>query len=246
LISLEVSAITIACASNFKTTLVKIVNHFEGPNNQHQIKIVSGSSGMLHTQITQGAPFDIFLSADEARPILLEEKLDIESFIYAKGRLVFWQNNATVVNKESFSNFSGKIAIANPRLAPYGFAAREFLAKYKPGHLAVDKLIRGNNVNQNYHFIQSGNVDAGFVSLTQMILGKHKNYWLIPTKDYPPIIQRGIVINSSDPTTTEFVTFLGSDIAQTIIQNSGYDVSNELGHYLNDESTLVKRFEESD
>ena len=205
---------------------------------------------MLHTQIMQGAPFDIFLSADEARPILLEEKLETDSFIYAKGRLVFWQNNVIVANKDSFSKFSGKITIANPRLAPYGFAAREFLSKNKPGQLAVYKLIRGNNVNQSYHFIHSGNVDAGFVSLTQMILGKHKNYWIIPTKDYPPIIQRGIVINSSNPITTEFVKFLLSDIAQTIIQESGYDLNydlnNDLSYHLTNESTLGRRVEESD
>ncbi|MFT7687548.1 MAG: molybdate transport system substrate-binding protein [Candidatus Azotimanducaceae bacterium] len=180
---------------------------------------------MLHTQITQGAPFDIFLSADEIRPVSLESRLKTISFIYARGRLVFWHNNAATVNEESFTNYNGKIAIANPKLAPYGYAAKEFLTKYKPSLLKANRLIRGNNVNQSYQFIRSRNVNAGFVSLTQMILGNHANYWLIPPDRYPPIIQRGILINSQEPNATEFANFLLSDNAQAIIRKSGYDRS---------------------
>ena len=184
---------------------------------------------MLYTQITQGAPFDIFLSADEVRPRLLETKFGTKSFVYARGRLVFWQNNTTVVNRDSLSRYDEKIAIANPKLAPYGHAAKAFLTKYKARILASKHLIRGNNVNQSYQFIRSGNVGAGFVSLTQMILGNHQNYWLIPEEDYPPIIQRGILINSQEVNARKFVKFLLSDTAQAIIHKSGYnrtDVSN--------------------
>jgi len=218
-LAINVNAFTIACAANFKPTLVALTKKFETIYGIENIKIVTGSSGMLYTQIKHGAPFDLFLSADEDRPLQLATDLGANSFIYAIGQLVFWQEDQNDVTQKSFENYKGRLAIANPKIAPYGIAALQMLDSMKAQKL---NLVRGNNVNQSYQFVYSGNVNAGLLSLSQMILGKHKNYWLIPNTLYSPIRQRGIVVNQNEVQAIKFSEFLQSDIARTIIGRSGY------------------------
>lgn len=218
-LSIETHAFTIACAANFKPTLLALTASFSEIHGADKIKIVTGSSGMLFTQIKQGAPFDLYLSADEDRPLRLETELGIKSFIYAIGKLVFWQKSGAIINKKSFDEYKGKLAIANPRIAPYGIAAIQTLDAMNARNI---KLIKGNNINQSYQFVFSGNVSAGLLSLSQMIQGHHFDYWLIPDSFYSPIKQRGIVINQKDKQVIEFSKFLQSETAKTIISRSGY------------------------
>ena len=221
-------AFTIASAANFKPTLVRLVERFEALHPTAEIKIVSASSGMLHTQIQQGAPFDIYLSADASRPKSMENKSGNKSFVYALGRLVFWQRDSSISNKDSLLQYEGRLAIANPKIAPYGSAAMETLQSLNLSGIYQNRLIRGNNVNQSYQFIYSGNVGAGLISRSQVIQGKHSNFWLVPKESHNPIEQRGILLNSKDNFAPIFVKYLQSGFAKEIIIQSGYDLPHDL------------------
>ena len=128
---------------------------------------------MLYAQISNGAPFDIFLSADSERAKKIENSkqgISGSRFTYAQGQLAFWQPNTVIVDKQTLLSYKGRIAIANPKLAPYGVAAKQALVHF---HL-WDKLsyIKGANVAQTYQFIDSGNIDAGFVAYSLLLQNK--------------------------------------------------------------------------
>lgn len=249
--------ITVAVATNFQMTLIKLKTIFES-QSEHKLIIVSGSSGLLYAQITHGAPFDVFLSADVDRPILLEKnKIDnnpqnkhpnnhakkITRFTYAIGQLALWSLNVSL-KKVDMSILHDKqikrIAIANPKLAPYGKAAFEVIQYLKIDNIK-QKQVFGENISQAFHFVASGSADIGFVAVSQLkqlmqskqlpplnklpkILQSSKdNYWLIPKEYYNPIEQQAFVIKTSNAV-DEFVKFLQSDLARQTIKMSGYDL----------------------
>ena len=225
--------IKVAVASNFYPAMKEIVLQYELKQSQssenHKIVIISGSSGKHFAQIINGAPFDIFFSADKARPTLLEKKGLSESesrFTYALGRLVLWSSLNGFVEKDErlYNNDLRFLAIANPKIAPYGVAARETLISINLWEEVKSKLVRGENIAQTFQFVNSGNAELGFISYSQL---RNPNYplvgsfWEVPQSMYKPIEQQVVLLKKS-PLAKDFLSFIGSDESLNIIAKYGY------------------------
>ncbi|MDG1204594.1 MAG: molybdate ABC transporter substrate-binding protein [Pseudomonadales bacterium] len=222
----DTTRLTIATASNFKETLDQIVVAFRSELNLSdadlEINVISASSGVIYNQLQHGAPFDLFLSADAARPERFAVENKTQSFPYAIGELVFWQPANPKPTKQDLIAFNGRLAIANPLLAPYGQAAIESLTAMKPNYSDQIKLIRGQNVNQAYHFVDSSNVGAGLVALSQMLTNNIHRYWLVPQQNHSLIEQRGVIVNKHNPYVQLFVEYLLSVEGQSMVSAAGY------------------------
>ncbi len=217
--------VRIAVASNFHPTLTKLVQAVpKEPDTEYVL--ISGSTGVLYSQISNGAPFDILMAADKVRPALLDTQGLIEAGsrkTYAVGRLALWAPRPTFpVNEVFLQNFQGNLAIANPEIAPYGVAAKELLS---PLDLSKIRLIKGNNVGQAFHFVQTENAQAGLVALSQVLHSRisKKFFWPVDQGLYKPIEQQMVTMNQS-PGTIEFTAFLTTDAAMRIISNDGYQL----------------------
>jgi len=218
----------IAVASNFTNTIEAIAKRFQKISGD-QIILVFGSTGKFYAQIMNGAPFDAFFSADTRRPALLEQQgiaLPDSRFTYAQGKIVLYSpnyldTNVAVLKKQQYRY----LAIANPKLAPYGAAAKQVLEKLGIWNSLRFKMVRGENIGQTYQFVISGNAELGLVALSQIKTpGRTINgsYWEIPAKLYQPIKQQAILI-SPNPVAKAFMEFVQSDEAKTIIQSFGYE-----------------------
>ncbi|MBL4827618.1 MAG: molybdate ABC transporter substrate-binding protein [Spongiibacteraceae bacterium] len=231
---------TIASASNFRATLLKLVSDFEN-KHPHQIKLVTAATGILFNQITHGAPFDVFLAADTLRPMQLAKNgagLGHTRFTYALGRLAFAFNPQITSplpdNKKSaldiFRKNTGKIAIANPQTAPYGIAAKQcfhylFKEQHKLSNKTQAQLVRGANINQAYQYLVTGNANLGFVALSQLVNSQNKlRYWIVPSHWHEPIRQQAILLQSGadNKAAISFMLFLKTTDAKKIIQHNGY------------------------
>jgi molybdate transport system substrate-binding protein len=228
--------ITLAVASNFITTAKQLAADFEAQSD-HRVTLAVGSTGAHYAQIRHGAPFDIFFAADVATPKRLEQENRIipnSRFTYAQGQLVLWSLDAALVDKagkllepEMLKNNSfAHLAIANPRLAPYGLAAQQTLTSLGVLDALQNKIVRGENVGQTYQFIHSGAAALGFVSLAQVI-GQAKNnegsYWLVPQDLYSPIEQQAVLLTDKKAA-RDFLNFVRSDAGKAVIQTHGYQV----------------------
>jgi molybdenum ABC transporter molybdate-binding protein len=224
----------IAVASNFVHTLQTLLPEFEKETG-HSVEVSSASSGKLYAQILHGAPFDVFLSADTDKPQRLAQRLskqlsnqlpETESvlFTYAIGRLVFWCPAECEYPLSGITANSLTIAIANPRLAPYGLAAQQTMDAFG---LNPAKVVTGENIGQAYRFIESGNAAAGFVAQSQVITAKTPSdqYWLIQNDHHQPLEQAGILTAQglNKPAAQAFVTYLLSTAVQARIAEHGYD-----------------------
>ncbi len=225
------STVTVATASNFALTAKALEAAFEKSTN-FKLRLVFGSSGKMAAQIRHGAPFDLFLSADQDRPIqLINEGLGLEEsrFSYAQGSLVMWSNHpdfkSVRLNESFLSKQQGRnlrIAIANPKLAPYGQAAIAVIGNNK----AIE-LIQGENIAQTYQFSRIAQVDAGFIARSQWlhmsedIAGKP---WEVPTDRHPPILQDAVLLKRAQHSDAAwaFWQFLQSAEARKIIEEFGY------------------------
>ena len=213
-------SLNIAVASNFNSTLQKISSQYE-QKEKLKINIISGSSGILFAQIVNGAPYDIFFSADRDRP----EKLDSNGLTrargtYAYGRIVFWERDEPA-QEQSLSQSNRKLALARPEFAPYGKAALEILQKFNHG---LTNLAYGVNVNQVFAYIETGSVNAGFISLSQA-LNKNLspiNFLLISESLHSKIEQQFVITSNAKIWAEEFVDWVLSPAAQEIIINAGY------------------------
>jgi len=202
---------------------------FEG-NSEHEVRLIRGSSGKHYAQIRNGAPFDIFLSADQLRPKrLVEEGIAEESDLttYAQGQLALWsRQNGLQLDREYLLNTDNYdvIAIANPRLAPYGQAATEVFDNLGLEPLASQRLVMGENIAQAFQFAFSGNADLGLVAYSQAIspnLRGKGSVWLVPIELYQPIKQ-DMVILSDSTAAEEFAAFMNSVTVRDILLTSGY------------------------
>lgn len=217
----------VAVAANFKPTLEQLIPEFEAGSNI-DVEISSGSTGALYAQIVNGAPFDVFLAADAARPLRLEKENRIltgSRKTYAVGRLVFWTPSQEPVTKNDLQRWDAPLAVANPRLAPYGRAGMETL-----DHLGVSPaLIQGGNIAQTYTFVATGNVTGGLVALSQVTLRNvpEGSYWLIPENYHSPIEQQLVVLRNAAQSATRFVAYLGGAHARALMIAAGYDVPPE-------------------
>ncbi|MBE7638213.1 molybdate ABC transporter substrate-binding protein [Sneathiella sp. P13V-1] len=233
--SAKAETTTVSVASNFITTAEKLVVMFE-EQFDHKVKLASGSSGKIVTQILHGAPFDLFLAADFSHPIKLIENgmaRREDLFTYAVGRLALFSSQ---IDKEleqgtaplSSSNIK-RIAVANPRLAPYGQAAFEYMQATNVLAATKDKLVYGNNVAQTYQFIATGNANIGFVALSQVLNVQKGSYWLVPQKYHAPLKQAAILTlkGTRNQAARDFYAFLKSEVARALIRQQGYDISEE-------------------
>ncbi|MFT6732986.1 MAG: molybdate transport system substrate-binding protein [Polaribacter sp.] len=225
----------IAVASNFLETSRELAKAFE-ETSEHSIQISSGSSGKIYLQIKNGAPFDLFLSADSHKPNeLVKDGLAVVSSqkTYAIGKLMLWLKDcSTQVSLTSLSSKRvKKIAIANPKLAPYGYASKKLLENNKMWTDVSDKLIYPENIAQVAQFAKLGVIDAALVSESNAKrLDKKDSSCLIPikTSDYPVIAQQLVIISKSKnrKLAKHFIQFLDSDNAKSLIKNMGYLLPN--------------------
>lgn len=226
----------VAVAANFLATLQKLASAYQHRVGD-RILASAGSSGQLYAQIQQGAPFDLFLSADSERPQRLEaEHLAVPAsrFTYAIGTLVLWSARPGFIDRDGERLRSGDfryISIADPNSAPYGAAARALLLRLGLWQRldSAHKLVVGESISQTYQFVASGSAELGFVALSQLVDGSGKitagTYWIPPPSMYPPIQQDAVVLSHSAlPAAAEaFCHWLRSDpAAVAIIKAAGY------------------------
>ena len=229
----------LAVASNFRTAVTEIANIFTSKTG-NEINISSASTGKLYAQIINGAPFDIFLSADELTPIQLEKnKLTVDGsrFTYAYGRLVLLSlDSKTSINSEQYLvNFEkiNKIAIANPKLAPYGAAALDVLKNLAMYDTVVSKLVYGENISQAFQYVVSRSAEIGFVSLSQVksfYTNTFDGYWIIPNNLHRPINQQAVLLlhGKDSRIAYEFLSFMKSTMVKKILREKyGYYFERE-------------------
>ncbi|WP_205967626.1 molybdate ABC transporter substrate-binding protein [Paraglaciecola sp. 20A4] len=225
--------VKVAVAANFKPTLMLIIDAYNKQQTNTDIQVSAASTGILYAQIARGAPFDIFLSADSVRPKTLENNGRVVQGTrktYALGQLVLWMKGYSAVNAQSLSLLSGKLAMANPKLAPFGVAAKQTLHKLGLFAQLRSQIVMGNSVAQVAQYVETGASNAGFVALSQ-VLNQHtsdKDYWLVPSDLYSPIDQQIVMIKhpNRDKKTSQqvidFYQFILSAPSQQIIMNNGY------------------------
>lgn len=217
--------VLVAVAANFTGVLQDLARTFEDVS-AHQLTIVSGSTGKLYAQIVNGAPFDVFLAADADRPARLESAdrmIPGSRFTYALGSLVLWSPQAGYIDTAG-SVLVGRefdhLAIANPQLAPYGRAARELLEQLGLWDELQDRIVKGESVAQAMQFVASGNAPLGLLALSQT-LDAGGSAWIVPQEQYTPIRQQAVLLQDS-PGAREFLGFLQSDEARSLIASRGY------------------------
>ena len=228
----QADEVVVAVAANFLAPLQEISSEFT-KETQHTTVITAGATGQLFTQIQNGAPFEVMVSADRKTPKkLVEAKLaKAESqFTYARGKLVLWSADPAVVDAKGdvlkTANFK-HLAIANPKTAPYGQAAMETLAKLGLTAALQPKLVQGENIAQAKMFVDSGSAELGFVALSQVYKdGKISkgSAWEVPLDQYAPIYQDAVLLNkgASNQAATALLAYLKSDKAKAIMAKYGY------------------------
>lgn len=238
LVSTVVSAATtlVAVAANFTKPMTEIAEAFEKTTG-HTAKLSFGSSGKFVSQMENGAPFEVFLSADESGP----QKLEQDGFtvsgtrsIYALGKLVLWSATPDWVDDQGKVLGSGNfkhIAIADPKLAPYGVAAIEVLKHRELVEKMQPLIVWGENIAQTQQFVSTGNAELGFIALSQVIEnGKiaSGSGWIVPAADYQPIKQSVVLLTSGaeNPAAKALMDYLKSPVALAIIEKYGYDLPN--------------------
>ncbi len=226
--------VTVAAAANLVYVLEPLNAAFAKVMPECEVRCEVGASGSLVAQIENGAPYDVFLSADTDYPKKLANAgaADPKSMkVFARGRLVLWTFSPALelsgVGPAVSSAMVKKLAIANPDTAPYGRAAKEALEHLGLTVLATPKLVFGENVSQTAQYVSSGNADAGFVALSLVLSPKlkDKGRWIeVPTAIYTPILQAGILTNRGGPNpgARKYLEFLLGAEAQDIFARYGY------------------------
>ncbi len=223
--------IRVAVASNFQPAMEALKQQFES-SSDHRLTLIFGSTGKHYAQIVNGAPFDVFLAADAEHPQRLEREgrtVAGSRFTYALGKLVLWSPRPGYVDTQGrvleHSDFR-HLAIANPRLAPYGLAARQVLQALGLWQRLSERLVQGENIGQAYQFVQSGNAELGFLAWAQ-VQGPHVpvtgSFWLVPQQLYQPIDQQAVLLRDTDAGQA-LLRFLHGPQALKIIAEHGYAV----------------------
>ncbi|MDT7041470.1 molybdate ABC transporter substrate-binding protein [Candidatus Nitronereus thalassa] len=227
--------VRIAVAANFRSTLNEIVRHFE-EDSGHKTLVSSGSSGKLYVQIKNGAPFDVFLSADAQRPAVLEDEgfaVPHSRFTYAVGRLTLWSANPDLIKGDGKAVLAkggfNRLAIANPKTAPYGLAAKTTLQAMGLWNQLKGRLVQGENIGQVFQFVYSSNAQLGFVALAQVLDPKINGMgsrWDVPESFHDALGQQAVLLTrgKSNIAAIEFVHYLKSPKAQALIEQLGYGV----------------------
>jgi molybdate transport system substrate-binding protein len=220
--------INVAVAANFTEAAKEIAAAFERKTG-NKVLLSFGSSGQFYTQITQDAPFQVFLSADQERPEkAVAEGLAVPDsrLTYAVGKLVLWSRDPKVVTgpdtlkQGAFS----KIAIANPTAAPYGAAAIETMKALNVYDALQPKIVQGNNIAQTFQFIDTGNAELGFVALSQVVDRSEGSRWLVSANLYAPIKQDAVLLKkgAGNEAAKAFLAFLKGPEAAAVEAKFGY------------------------
>jgi len=218
----------VAVAANFTEAAKEIAAAFADRTGE-EATLSFGSTGQLYTQISQGAPFEVFLAADDVRPAkAVEEGYGVEgsAFTYAIGRIVLWSAEPGLVTGEETlekADFD-KIAIANPETAPYGAAAVAAMQGLGVHEALSGKIVQGNNIAQTFQFVQTGNAELGFIALSQIAGRDEGSRWEVPADLYQPIRQDAVLLKSGEDSEAAkaFVEFLKGPEAGAIIEKYGY------------------------
>jgi molybdate transport system substrate-binding protein len=227
----ETRPIRVAVAANFKPTLDKLVTAYLLENSSVDIQLSSASSGVLYAQLLRGAPFDIFLSADALRPKLLEEKNVAKAYsrvTYAIGQLFLWTPNIVKPHTLTLQNYDGKIAIANPKLAPFGRASMETLQSLGIWEQRQNSLVKANNVSQVWQILSSGAAQVGLLAASQVQEIDRAHLWKIPSSMHQPIEQQMIIIDNPQQyrlvyqQVNAFYRYVLGKKGQALIVQSGY------------------------
>ncbi len=228
----DVEELHVAVASNFTAPMKDIVKSFERETG-YRVRLSFGASGKFYAQIRNGAPFQVFLSADQAKPKALEREgwtAEGTRFTYALGALALWSRQPDRVDSRGQVLREGdfnKLALANPRLAPYGAAAVEVLQSLGLAEATRPRWVQGENIAQTYQFVHTGNADIGFVALSQVLENgelKGGSVWRVPSSHHSPIRQDAVLLKTGadSEAAKALLTFLQSDTAERIIQGYGY------------------------
>lgn len=221
--------VRVAVATNFADAMAALASAFEA-QSEHSVLVSAGSTGSHYAQIRNGAPFEAFFAADAERPAMLEREglaLAGSRFRYAVGRLVLWSAQAGYVDADGGVLATGQyrhLAIANPRLAPYGAAARDVLRARGLWANVQTRLVQGQDIGQTYSFVATGNAELGFVALAQIERPGSQpagSYWVVPESLHEPIEQYAVLLRDT-PGARAFVAFVQTEAARAIIRNYGY------------------------
>lgn len=230
----QADTVHVAVAANF-TAPAKALAEIFARTTGHEAKLSFGATGAFYTQIKNGAPYDVFLAADDARPARLEkegETVPGSRFTYAIGQLVLWSAKADFVDGQGAVLKAGKfnkLAIANPKLAPYGAAAVQTMEKLGLTAVLQPTLVTGESIGQTYSFIATGNAELGFVAMAQVLEGgklKNGSMWVVPATHHAPIVQDAVVLKraADNPAAKAWVELLRSPNTRDFIRSFGYEV----------------------
>ncbi|CAL63540.1 Molybdate-binding periplasmic protein precursor [Herminiimonas arsenicoxydans] len=226
--------VQVAVAANFTAPMKAIAADFEKATG-HKTVLSFGSTGKFYSQITNGAPFEVFLAADDETPIKLEKENGIVAgsrFTYAIGKLVLWSAKpdfvdakGEILKKGSFDH----IALANPKLAPYGAAAVETMNKLGVQEKLQPKFVQGDSIGQAFSFVSTGNAELGFVALSQVYEGgkiKSGSAWIVPGNLHNAIRQDAVILSKGkdNKAASALIEYLKSEPAKAVIRSFGYDL----------------------
>jgi molybdate transport system substrate-binding protein len=232
--SAHADEVNVAVAANFTAPMNTIAAEF-AKDTGHQAKLAFGSTGKFYAQIKNGAPFQILLSADDETPAKLEQEglgVSGSRYTYAVGTLVLWSAKPGLVDANGEVLKTGqfhKLALANPKLAPYGKAAVEVLTGMGLANAVTPKFVQGENIAQTYQFVMTGNAELGFVALSQVmkdgrIIGG--SAWIVPGKLHTQIRQDAVILSSGkgNAAAEALMKYLKGDKAKAIIKSYGYAI----------------------
>lgn len=233
----EAGEVTVAVAANFTAPMQKIAKAFE-QDTGHKAQLAFGATGKFYAQIKNGAPFAVLLAADDETPTRLEkEGLAVAGtrFTYATGRLALWSRQPNLVDDKGevlqTPNFEKlgiyKIAMADPKLAPYGAAAMEVIQRMGVQANVVPKLVQGESLGQAYQFVNSQNAQLGFVALSQISIDgriTQGSAWVVPQHVHTPLKQDAVLLHAGKDNAAAhaLLKYLQGDTAKAIIARYGY------------------------
>ncbi|UHC81638.1 MULTISPECIES: molybdate ABC transporter substrate-binding protein [Pseudomonas] len=230
----QADEVQVAVAANFTAPIQAIAADFE-KDTGHKLIAAYGATGQFYTQIKNGAPFEVFLSADDTTPEKLEREGDTvkgSRFTYAVGTLALWSakdgyvdTKGEVLKKNEYQHLS----IANPKTAPYGLAATQVLEKLKLTEATKAKIVEGQNITQAYQFVSTGNAELGFVALSQIYKeGKvtSGSAWIVPASLHDPIKQDAVILDKGkdNAAAKALVEYLKGPKAAAVIKSYGYQL----------------------
>ena len=229
-VSAPAAEISAAVAANFTKPAEELGKAFTARTGD-TVAFSFGATGQLYTQLSQGAPFEVFLAADDKRPALaVQEGFGVAGtvFTYAVGKVVLYSPNIDVTDGAAVlkANAFQHLAVADPRTAPYGAAGMQVLDRLGLTETVAARIVTGENISQALQFIESGNAELGFVALSQVVDKPATQVWRVPAEDYAPIRQDAVLTTAGagDPAAKAFLQFLQGDEGRAIIEKYGYEV----------------------